>query len=319
MNDRISIIVSVYNIDQYIANCIRSILSQSYSNIEIILVDDGSTDRSGIICEAFAKLDKRITVIHKQNGGLSDARNFGIDYSHGSLLGFVDGDDEIDSNMYMEMYKALIVTEAQIAIAEIISISLSGKRQVEYHNNFTEYQVLSRDEAIYYLSAERKLSTCAWNKLYRKELFDNIRFPIGKIFEDKFVMHEIFYRCKRLTITHKAIYFYYQRPGSIIMSKFNVKKLEVLEAAEVRYKFYRDNQIRYANNVLADKCWQAITTYTYAIKGNANNKTVAFIMYNIRANLLYLIGCRQFTIKEKVYAVLKIIYYSIKNKVLLRF
>jgi len=185
MDEKISVIVPVYNVEQYLERCIDSIINQTYKNLEIILVNDGSTDNSGQLCDELAKKDDRIRVIHKKNGGLSDARNVGVDEAKAELIGFIDSDDYIDEDMY-----ELLINNLKAANADL---SMCGHYDV--YNNVPEAQVvdkktweLSPREAIKMVMEAKILSVTAVNKLYKKSLFSELRFEIGKIAEDAFIM-----------------------------------------------------------------------------------------------------------------------------------
>ena len=203
----ISIIVAVYNIEKYIARCIDSILSQTYSKLEIILVDDGSTDSSGRICDDYKARDGRIRVIHKPNGGLSDARNAGLEIASGEYIGFVDGDDWIEADMYRAMYQACETEEAEIAVCRYKQITKSGVIDASAHNSVS----LSKAEAleIYVCGDERYLIyNSVWSKLFTHRLIQDIRFPVGRNSEDIMFTTKAFCRMKRLVYLDIAYYNY---------------------------------------------------------------------------------------------------------------
>lgn len=180
----ISVIVAIYNIEKYLVRCIDSIMAQTYRNLEILLIDDGSTDESGKICDAYAKQDKRIHVIHRKNGGLSAARNTGIERARGEYIAFVDGDDWLEPQMYESLLKAVIDNNAQLAVCryrqvypDVIKDGSTGKITVYNEPYKMLLQQLIEDEA--YL-----IQHAAWNKLYHRDLLEELRFPEGKWFED---------------------------------------------------------------------------------------------------------------------------------------
>ena len=181
MNPLVSVVIPIYNVQNYVKDCVESVCSQSYNNLEILLVDDGSTDDSGKICDEYKLKDKRIKVIHKTNGGLSDARNVAIDICKGEYVTFIDGDDVVDSSYVETLYKLLTTTTSQIAICghkDFYSLPVTDKYSTEL---FFEY---SPDEAIKEILIYGKFTTSAWGKLYRIELFEEIRYPKGRLFED---------------------------------------------------------------------------------------------------------------------------------------
>lgn len=228
-NELISIVVAVYNVESYIASCIDSLLSQSYTNIEIILVDDGSTDCSGEICDFYSKKDKRIKVIHKKNGGLSSARNIGIKNATGNLVGFVDGDDTVEKEMYDELYTNMILTNSDISICGRYYVYENGKRVVRYKEK-SEIKVMNAKEAIAKMNSFSSFDMAAWDKLYKKDLFNSIKFPNGKLSEDYFIMYKIFLHSNNICYTPKPLYNYIQRKNSISHTK-NIN-FDFIEAAK---------------------------------------------------------------------------------------
>ena len=201
MEPVISVIVAIFNVENYIERCVDSICSQTYTSLEIILVDDGSTDRSGEICDRYAREDSRIRVIHKKNGGLSDARNAGLDSAKGDYIAFVDGDDYIDGEMYAKMYRCLRNTGTDLCMSAIWEVDERGNQREAYINDFENCSIFPREEAMHLLASITQISTCAWNKLYRRELFDGIRFPKGRNYEDKSIMHEIQFLSRKMQYT----------------------------------------------------------------------------------------------------------------------
>lgn len=229
MGEKISVIVPVYNVEQYLERCVDSIINQTYTNLEIILVNDGSTDNSGKLCDELAKKDERIRVIHKENGGLSDARNRGIDESESDLVGFIDSDDYIDSDMYEVLLKNLNDTDANLSMCALYDV----------YNNTPEAQVtnketwkLSSEQAIKMVMEAKILSVTAVNKLYRKSLFTDLKFEVGKIAEDAFIMIKLLDKCEKIVATNEKKYYYVHRENSITTQKFSTKFLNVIEAYE---------------------------------------------------------------------------------------
>lgn len=209
----ISIIVPIYKVEQYIDKCVESILHQSYENIEVILVDDGSPDNCGRLCDEYAKRDGRIKVIHKENGGLSDARNAGIDISEGDYIGFVDSDDYILPEMYEELYKLLKETDSDIAVCR----ALKFKDGTEIKKEKTEAgSAVYTGDGILNALFERKIDNYAWNKLYKRELFDDIRYPYRKIYEDLFTTYKLCAISSSVVVTDDKLYCYRLRDDSIM-------------------------------------------------------------------------------------------------------
>ena len=229
MQEKISIIVPVYNVENYLERCVESILKQTYTNFELLLINDGSTDQSGDLCDQLALRDQRIRVIHKENGGLSAARNTGIDHASSDLIGFIDSDDYIDEDMYETLYRQLRESNADL--------SMCGHYDV--YNQIPEKQVseiktweLSSEEAIKMVMEAKVLSVTAVNKLYKKSLFSELRFEIGKIAEDAFIMIKLLDKCNVIVATNEKKYYYVHRENSITTQKFSTKFLNVIEAYE---------------------------------------------------------------------------------------
>ena len=212
----ITVIVAVYNIEAYLERCVRSILNQTYQKLQIILVDDGATDSSGKMCDVFASEDARVEVVHKKNGGLSDARNAGIKLARGTYVAFVDGDDWIDDTMYEEMLGSILEQEADIAICRY--------RQVYPEQTIDESTkqaiVFEGREALECLIAEQdayQLQNAAWNKLYRKDLLQGQEFPKGRWYEDIVYTTILLSKIKRCVYLDRAFYNYVlEREGSIM-------------------------------------------------------------------------------------------------------
>jgi len=224
----ISIIVAIYNIEQYLDECIQSIINQTYDNLEIILVDDGSTDGSGTICDKYIEKDSRIRVVHKPNGGLSDARNAGIELANGSYIGFVDGDDTIHPQMYEILMGALLLTRTRIAACGFWRDDKDAPSScIKKWKLANKVKLITGSQALIDIW---KPNVVAWNKLYDKTIFDTVRYPVGRLHEDEFVIHRILRQCSKIAIINCQLYHYRNREGSII-SELNEKRIEDALAA----------------------------------------------------------------------------------------
>ncbi len=222
----VTVIVAIYNIEEYLPRCVESILAQTYQNLEIILVDDGSVDASGQICDDYANADKRIRVIHKKNGGLSDARNAGLDVAAGDYIGFVDGDDWVEPDMYRAMYTACEREKAQVAACRYKQITRSGIIDASTANSVS----LSKAEAleIYVCGNEKCLIyNSVWSKLFQAGLIRGMRFPVGKNSEDIMFTTKAFCKMDRLVYLDTAYYNYVlDREGSIMNEKAGERRLK---------------------------------------------------------------------------------------------
>ena len=234
----VSIIVPVYQVENYIRQCIDSILVQTFTDFELILVDDGSKDRSGKICDEYAVLDQRVKVIHKENGGLSDARNCGMDQAVGNYFMFVDSDDYIAPTMLEYLYKALMNKEADIAVCNFLHF-FEEDRKRDFSTNI-QSEVLSGAEIFYSRKNERVYGiwTVAWNKLYKRETLGNVRFRFGKYHEDEFWANDIYQMDIKVVTIPECLYYYRQRDNSI-MGRKNIKRdFDILEALQERIAVY---------------------------------------------------------------------------------
>lgn len=233
----ISIIVPVYQVEKYIRQCIESILAQTFTDFELILVDDGSKDNSGKICDEYAAKDKRIRVIHKENGGLSDARNNGLDKAVGKYFMFVDSDDYIAPKMAECLYNNILKEDADIAICNYRYVFENGEKDFSTEN---KAEVLDGAEIFYNRKNERNYGfwTVAWNKLYKAEAFKNKRFRFGKYHEDEFWANDIYSSDIKAATVSESLYYYRQRDNSI-MGNRNIKKcFDLIEAFQERIWVY---------------------------------------------------------------------------------
>ena len=240
-NELISIIIPVYNIEKYIHRCIQSIINQTYRNIEIIIVDDGSTDNSGTVCDELAKADNRIFVYHKQNGGAADARNYGLEKATGSYIGFVDGDDFIHPQMYELLLQTAIQYNADLTACK----NVRENEQKFMASRFDEDTIESKVKIIDPFEAvirPHELDICPWNKLYKTSLFEEIKYPAGKMCEDEFVFHHIIFAAQKIRLLDIPLYYYENREGSV-MYGINEKRIEDgNEALLDRVSFVAENK-----------------------------------------------------------------------------
>lgn len=233
----VSVIIPVYNVEKYLKRCVESVLRQTYRNLEIWLVDDGATDCSGMMCDEFAQKDTRIRVIHKENGGLSDARNVAIDKMTGQYVTFIDSDDYVSENFIERLYMNIRKYAAEIAICRHISTKKSDEQCIL--GNCIE--IFTKEEALEELLYQKKFNTSAWAKLYKSSLFENVRYPKGKLFEDICTTDLLINRAQQIVFDSSILYFYYQGEVSIVRSSFNLRKLDYVENAKVMQQFIYNN------------------------------------------------------------------------------
>lgn len=230
MKNLISVIVPIYKVEAYLKNCVDSILRQTYSELEIILVDDGSPDNCGQICDDYAEQDERVRVIHKKNGGLSDARNAGIDIAKGKYIAFIDSDDYVAEDYVEVLLQSILSEKADISICRLKATSILNEDSKRKEND--SVAVYSSIEALEKMLYAREISTSACSKLFRIELFEKIRFPLGKYSEDLFTIYKTMLKANKIVSIGREAYFYYTRPGSITNEQFGLRHLDTLEALQ---------------------------------------------------------------------------------------
>lgn len=216
MDKIVSVIVPVYNVEQYLEQCLDSIIKQTYSSLEILIINDGSTDQSGEIASRYAGLDDRIILLEKKNGGLSDARNYGLDRVSGDYIMFVDSDDYIEADMVEYLLNVIEKADAQIAVCGYRIVGEDGENLPDWESFPKEKVVCSRDYWKVYHEEAYIYGVVAWNKLYHKAVFDRIRFPAGKVHEDEFILHKLIHIVDRIVCCPAKKYQYRQRKGSIM-------------------------------------------------------------------------------------------------------
>lgn len=237
--DLISVIVPVYNVEKYLKECVDSLINQTYKNIEIILVDDGSTDGSSLICDEIAKKDDRIQVYHKKNGGLSDARNYGIEKAAGSYICFVDSDDYVEKDYINSMFQNIKKYNTRIAACGYCHLYENGGiKEINFQNIKKIYY---GDEAQKYLNIIGYFNVSSCNKLFEKKLFNDIRFPVGKKSEDWFVMYKLIEKANSIYYDSDSKYIYRQRAGSI--TKGSKPNTDAMLAAKEVFAHFKNNKI----------------------------------------------------------------------------
>lgn len=234
--DLISVIIPVYNAEDFLERCLLSVLSNSYKNIEVFLVDDGSTDSSPAICDEYAEKDKRINVIHKKNGGTAEARNTALKYAKGKYIAFADNDDFIHKDFYKIMHNAITATDSDVVVCE-----LTRDMPIDEFNkeiDLTAEVVNKHNFILGTYCGDWTRNTAPWNKLYKRELFDNIKFPSGKGYEDAYTTYKLLYTADKITYVNAALYYWWNNKNSYSSKKSNPKKLFFREEAIREQAFY---------------------------------------------------------------------------------
>lgn len=243
MEHLVSVIVPIYNVEQYLVRCIESILGQTYQNLEIILVDDGSPDGCGIICDSYAQKDNRIQVIHKANGGLSDARNAGLEVATGEYILLVDSDDWIHRQMVEVLLKAAVQNGCELSICNYQYAYENHEYQDEvFHTDelLEKKQLVGKKQAqeIYFEYPDKRNEyIVAWNKLYHKRLFEKIRYPKGKVHEDEYTTFKLLHEAEGICEIDVPLYYYFVREDSI-MSTFKPNRFDIFDGYMEKIKYY---------------------------------------------------------------------------------
>ena len=263
----ISVIVPVYNVESYVAECIESIQNQTYMNLEIILVNDGSTDASGDICDQYAAYDERIQVIHKENAGVSAARNTGIESANGDYIGFVDSDDYIAPTMYEDMLK--LMAEHDLDIIECTAFRNNGDTNIEGCNDGS-LEIFNRDEAL--KMAMYDCFVAVWSQLYKRRVISDVRFPVGRKFEDSAVSYLFIANTKRVGHINRCLYYYRLNPNSTTQTSFDAKsRWDFVLGYEERLQYAIDHQLPYVddcNSLLMKAVLSCLTAYYAKPTGN---------------------------------------------------
>lgn len=257
--DLVSIVIPVYKVEEYLERCIASTVGQTYQNIEIILIDDGSPDRCPEICDAWARKDSRITVVHQANGGVSSARNAGLKISSGSYVLQLDSDDYIAPNTVATLVSVAKESNADVVICDYLKGSNEDYKFKDEYPDTVE--LIDGKEAIsrIYIDNHNALKYAApWSKLCKRRLYDSILYPDGKIFEDIYTTHKILYFSERIAVLKMPLFYYYQRPNSIMNESFNLQKLDYLQALVERTEFFAIHGLSELESIAYDELLHAL-------------------------------------------------------------
>ena len=313
MDPIISIIVPIYNVGKYLPRCIESILNQTFNNFELILVNDGSTDNSGVVCDDYAKKDTRIKIIHKSNGGVSSARNAGLYVAKGEYIGFVDPDDYIDKNMYEKLYRLCIDNNSDIAICRF-NREINGK--IQNKESTEEIIELNNMEAMNELFKGNLYRFSLCNKLFSKKCFNDVLFPEERIHEDLSTTYKLFANSKKAVYINYCGYIYVRRENSILTSTYNEKRLQAFIAWDEIIEFIDKNYYEIIEQVIATFTYWCVDNILYILNQVNNSKkknnylniiqkyTTKYYIYIKRNNILsrsYKLRIRIFNINYKLF------------------
>lgn len=302
-NPLISIVIPIYKVERYINKCIDSILKQSYSNLEIILVDDGSPDKCGKICDEYKQKDSRVKVIHQKNKGLSEARNSGTDIATGKYITYVDSDDWISEDMIEILYNKIRENHTKIACGAYEGFFEDGTTISNSHSNKT--YIYSRREALDCFLFNNYLTPCVWGKLYDIELWSDIRCPEGKLFEDQFTTYKILDLCEKVVFVTKPLYHYRKRNGSIGHSNFNEKTYQLYDAINEEYNYISKKYGEQCPNIAVAKTTWEIVFINMMISNNYRDKNVIKKTQKFaKNNIKKIIQCKYISKTRKIQIIL---------------
>lgn len=271
---KLSIIVPVYKVEPYIHKCVDSILNQTFTDFELILVDDGSPDNCGKICDEYAEKDNRVRAIHKENGGVSDARNVGIDKAMGAIVGFVDSDDYLDPNMYYDMLKFMDDNRLDIVCSDTYIVRGDRKK---YHPRYAQNIIYETGKAIIE-NLNGNLDNAVWNKIYKKSVFSNDRFPLGRRYEDVAVIYKWIFNAQKVGYLSAPYYYYRKTKSSFIGQSFNSQsRYECFIGYKERLDFAIEKELSCVNACRAQALSTALSTLTAFYANNESKNSDRYI------------------------------------------
>ena len=301
MNELISIIVPIYKVEKYLDKCIEAIVNQTYKNLEIILIDDGSTDNCPAICDKWAEKDNRIVVIHKENGGLSDARNAGIAVATGDYIGFVDSDDYIEPDMYEKLLGVIHATDSDIASCNLRVVYENGDETYAYKDT----DIINVFDTATAMSAliDDSLRQVVWNKLYKNEIVKKIPFDVGKCHEDEFWSYKAIGKASKVSLIEYTGYNYLQRKDSIMGNSYSLKRLDAIEAKCLRQEYLNKNFPVWENQGLKDIIFTCVYHGQLALKylKNTDKKTAIKQLKKIIKQYISSLDTDSWNIKQKIW------------------
>ena len=316
MNPLVSIIVPVFNVEKYLEECLDSILNQTYENIEVILVDDGSTDSSGKICDEYLKKDSRIKVFHKTNGGLSDARNYGVENSNGEYIIFVDSDD------YLSKYTLeFSIKEIKDAAADILVFAIKREKEekeiLEYKKN-----IFNREEGIIELFKGNLYRFSAWGKIYKTSIVKKYKFPEGKIHEDQATTYKYFLDANKIAYIDYVGYIYYKRENSILTKKYNIKRLDSFSNWQEIVENMKNENFSIKKQMYLRYLWWIFDNLNYITSTNDSKdiklKYMEIIKESLKGNRLKLFWYNKYQLKYMILYLIFLIdikfFYKIKGE-----
>lgn len=277
----ISIIIPIFNVEKYILNCLQSVNKQTYKNIEVIMVNDGSTDTSRESCIRMSLIDSRFKLFDKINGGLSDARNFGVNKCNGDYITFIDSDDYIDEDYIEYLYSLLKKNDVKMSICQHRTVFSNGNIENHiYHGK----EKMSSEETLQRLLYSDEIDTSTWAKLYDRSLFEKVKFPVGKLFEDIATTYKLIIKSEYVAIGKKEKYNYIYRKQSIVNANFNLRKLDLIEMTDKMGDEVEKQFPTLTNGVIRRKTYARISTLNQMSSTKGFPETKKNIIHQIRLN-----------------------------------
>ena len=314
---KVSIIVPVFNVEKYLKRCLESLISQTFKDIEIILVNDGSTDNSKNICEQFVKKDSRIILINKENAGVSSARNFGIEHSKGKYISFVDADDYVSIDMIDFLVKNLEKNKADISTCGHYNCYFNDDSIEKcYFKNSNDSGILDSRQSLQESLIGRKISLMPCDKLFKRELFDEIRFPVGVIYEDSAVIPKIMTKISKVYYSFIPKYYYVQRQNSITNSKFSYRNFDVIKVNKQNYDMVKNHYQFAIKHAEFRLLWSYLTVIDRIVCSDFVYPEINSILNIIKKNKFNILGSKFFTLKRKMLTGLLILNFGIYKKVI---
>ncbi|SFD66849.1 Glycosyltransferase involved in cell wall bisynthesis [Lentibacillus persicus] len=316
----ISIIVPVYNLERLLPRCVDSILAQTFTDFELILVNDGSSDGTGKLCNAYARADNRVKVVHKENGGVASARNAGLNIAKGRYIGFADNDDLLNQYMFEVLYDIAVAHSSDIVICNYVEVDEDASCDTKTYEDNYQVRHFDHIEALHQLYTANYITfVVPWNKLYKRYLFDNIRFEEGNINDDETVAHKLFYQSGKTTFVQTGLYYYIQRKGSLMHSPFKVNQLDAVYALKQREVFFRKKKERTLHQKALKHYMEKFFWYYFLAKSSSQETETALkkLKRTFNRSLIHLLKSTEISGKQKimcvVFSISPVLFVSIRN------
>lgn len=312
----VSIIIPVFNSENYIERCIKSVLCQTFKDIEIIIVNDGSTDKSLSICKKLAENDNKILIINQKNSGVSIARNKGLDCAEGKYISFIDSDDFVANDMIEFLVDNIKKYDSDIATCGICDCYAQSDGTIEkkYGKNKNQRGIIDCREAMQEIFINGKVSLFAYDKLYRREIFDNLRFPEGKIYEDAAIMPMVIQKVKKIYYDFTPKYFYVKHKNSITSSKFKCQDMDIIKVSKKNFEFIKTRHPYAMKQAEFRFFWSHLALIDKMIWSHSDSESLEHILQFVKKNKFNILKNRYFTFKRRLMFILMIISIDFYKK-----